>query len=117
MRQQWLQPDLRADYQARQQWIDNNMSYLDGLALAVLHSQDADFRRGTWSVYHNLHMCRLGVCPNWGFGLWSPGNSQSDCNPHPPPHVQTRATPPPTFAKLFCTRHYIYITLHNKNSR
>eukprot|EP00962_Isochrysis_galbana_P000276 scaffold80_cov106-Isochrysis_galbana.AAC.2 len=25
---QWLPPDLRADYQARQQWIDNNMSYL-----------------------------------------------------------------------------------------
>eukprot|EP00962_Isochrysis_galbana_P044182 scaffold17061_cov93-Isochrysis_galbana.AAC.1 len=24
--------------------------------------------RGSWSVYHNLHMCRLGVCPNW---LWS----------------------------------------------
>eukprot|EP00962_Isochrysis_galbana_P031677 scaffold10322_cov117-Isochrysis_galbana.AAC.2 len=23
---------------------------------------------GSWSTYHNLHMCRLGVCPNW---LWS----------------------------------------------
>eukprot|EP00962_Isochrysis_galbana_P038991 scaffold13937_cov108-Isochrysis_galbana.AAC.6 len=65
---QWLPPDLRADYQARQQWIDNNMSYLDGLALAEFHSHDADFRRDTWFIYHNLHMCRLGVCPNW---LWS----------------------------------------------
>eukprot|EP00962_Isochrysis_galbana_P036777 scaffold12774_cov153-Isochrysis_galbana.AAC.6 len=68
---QWLPPDLRADYQARQQWIDNNMSYLDGLALAVLHSHDADFRRDTWFIYHNLYMCRLlGVCPNW---LWDIG--------------------------------------------
>jgi len=68
---QWLPPDLRADYQARQQWIDNNLTYdLDGLALAEFHSNDndADFRRGTWSVYHDLHMCRLGVCPQW---LWS----------------------------------------------
>eukprot|EP00962_Isochrysis_galbana_P053340 scaffold24766_cov120-Isochrysis_galbana.AAC.2 len=32
----WLLPDLRADYQLRQQWIDNNMTYLDARALAVL---------------------------------------------------------------------------------
>eukprot|EP00962_Isochrysis_galbana_P036575 scaffold12670_cov119-Isochrysis_galbana.AAC.7 len=64
---QWLPPDLRADYGARQQWIDNNMSYLDGFALGLLHYHDADFRRDTWFTYHNLYMCRLGVCPNW---LW-----------------------------------------------
>eukprot|EP00962_Isochrysis_galbana_P028737 scaffold9114_cov118-Isochrysis_galbana.AAC.25 len=44
------------------------MSYLDARALAVFQAGDADFRRASWSVYHNLHMCRLGVCPNW---LWS----------------------------------------------
>eukprot|EP00962_Isochrysis_galbana_P048977 scaffold20598_cov145-Isochrysis_galbana.AAC.1 len=65
---QWLPPDFRADYQARQQWIDNNLTYLDGLAIAEFHYNDADFRRDTWSVYHDLHMCRLGVCPKW---LWS----------------------------------------------
>eukprot|EP00962_Isochrysis_galbana_P023710 scaffold7181_cov113-Isochrysis_galbana.AAC.3 len=59
---------LCADYQLRQQWIDNNMSYLDGRALAVLQSEDSDFRRSTWSVYHNLYMCRLGVCPQWLWG-------------------------------------------------
>eukprot|EP00962_Isochrysis_galbana_P028904 scaffold9191_cov114-Isochrysis_galbana.AAC.4 len=65
---QWLPSDLCADYQLRQQWIDNNMSYLDGRALAVLQSEDSDFRRDSWSVYHNLYMCRLGVCPHqW---LW-----------------------------------------------
>eukprot|EP00962_Isochrysis_galbana_P044545 scaffold17333_cov152-Isochrysis_galbana.AAC.3 len=36
---QWLPSDLRADYQLRQQWIDNDMSYLDGLALAVLQAE------------------------------------------------------------------------------
>eukprot|EP00962_Isochrysis_galbana_P058314 scaffold31303_cov157-Isochrysis_galbana.AAC.2 len=64
---QWLPRDFTADYQARQMWIDNNLSYLDGLVIANLHYHDADFRRGTWGIYHNLHMCRLGVCPNW---LW-----------------------------------------------
>eukprot|EP00962_Isochrysis_galbana_P025968 scaffold8018_cov109-Isochrysis_galbana.AAC.3 len=43
------------------------MSYLDARALEVFQSGDADFRRASWSVYQNLHMCRLGVCPNW---LW-----------------------------------------------
>eukprot|EP00962_Isochrysis_galbana_P056822 scaffold28955_cov139-Isochrysis_galbana.AAC.1 len=60
---QWLPRDFTADYQARQQWIDNNLTYLDGLVIANLHYHDADFRRDTWSTYHNLHMCRLGVCP------------------------------------------------------
>jgi len=60
--------DFTADYQARQQWIDNNLTYLDGLAIANLHYHDADFRRDTWAVYHNLHMCRLGVCPQWLWG-------------------------------------------------
>eukprot|EP00962_Isochrysis_galbana_P009334 scaffold2611_cov114-Isochrysis_galbana.AAC.6 len=65
---QWLPPDLRADYQLRQQWIDNNMSYLDGRALAVLQEEDSDFRRDSWFIYHNLYMCRLGVCGK-GMGL------------------------------------------------
>eukprot|EP00962_Isochrysis_galbana_P053939 scaffold25482_cov165-Isochrysis_galbana.AAC.4 len=42
---QWLPSDLRADYQLRQQWIDNNMSYLDGRALAVLQAEDSAFLR------------------------------------------------------------------------
>eukprot|EP00962_Isochrysis_galbana_P051885 scaffold23306_cov125-Isochrysis_galbana.AAC.14 len=44
-------------------WIDNNLSYLDALVLVDLQAGDADFRRDSWSTYHNLHMCRLGVCP------------------------------------------------------
>eukprot|EP00962_Isochrysis_galbana_P019262 scaffold5610_cov137-Isochrysis_galbana.AAC.6 len=39
------------------------MSYLDGLALGLLHYHDADFRRDTWFTYHNLYMCRLEACP------------------------------------------------------
>jgi len=46
----------------------NNISYLDARALVVFQDGDADFRRDSWSTYHNLHMCRLGVCPQW---LWS----------------------------------------------
>jgi len=64
----WLPPDLRADYQLRQQWIDNNMSYLDALALAFLQDRDHSYRSNTWPEYHNKHMCRLGVCPNY---LWT----------------------------------------------
>eukprot|EP00962_Isochrysis_galbana_P018575 scaffold5362_cov100-Isochrysis_galbana.AAC.5 len=57
--------EIRDDRPLLQQWIDNNMSYLDldARALVVLQSGDAVFRRDTWSVYHDLHMCRLGVCP------------------------------------------------------
>eukprot|EP00962_Isochrysis_galbana_P013894 scaffold3951_cov121-Isochrysis_galbana.AAC.8 len=59
-------------------WIDNNMSYLDALALEVFQYGDADFRRDSWSTYYNLHMCRLGVCPKWlwdidMYGLSTPG--------------------------------------------
>eukprot|EP00962_Isochrysis_galbana_P043399 scaffold16508_cov108-Isochrysis_galbana.AAC.2 len=53
---QWLPSDLCADYQLRQQWIDNNMSYLDGRALAVLQAEYSHFRRDSWAVYHNLYM-------------------------------------------------------------
>jgi len=42
---QWLPHDLRDDYGLRQQWIDNNMSYLDALALALL--QDKETRTAT----------------------------------------------------------------------
>eukprot|EP00962_Isochrysis_galbana_P004746 scaffold1303_cov113-Isochrysis_galbana.AAC.3 len=65
---QRLPRDFTADVQARKQWVDNNLTYLDGLVIADLHYHDADFRRDSWSTYHNLHMCRLGVCPQW---LWS----------------------------------------------
>eukprot|EP00962_Isochrysis_galbana_P021397 scaffold6313_cov113-Isochrysis_galbana.AAC.6 len=66
---QWLPRDVRDDRPLLQQWIDNNMSYLDARALEVFQSGDgdADFRRASWSTYYNLHMCRLGVCPKW---LW-----------------------------------------------
>eukprot|EP00962_Isochrysis_galbana_P026377 scaffold8181_cov116-Isochrysis_galbana.AAC.1 len=74
---QWLPREVRDDRPLLQQqlvnnngWIDNNnnMTYLDARALVVFQDGDADFRRDTWAVYHNLHMCRLGVCPHW---LWS----------------------------------------------
>eukprot|EP00962_Isochrysis_galbana_P032649 scaffold10772_cov107-Isochrysis_galbana.AAC.2 len=64
---QWLPREVRDDRPLLQQWIDNNMSYLDACAIVVFQDGDADFRRDSWSIYHNLHMCRLGVCPNW---LW-----------------------------------------------
>eukprot|EP00962_Isochrysis_galbana_P027853 scaffold8767_cov121-Isochrysis_galbana.AAC.8 len=48
---QWLPPDLRADYHLRQQWIDNNRSYLDARALAVLQDGDHTFRRDSWIEY------------------------------------------------------------------
>eukprot|EP00962_Isochrysis_galbana_P015088 scaffold4328_cov135-Isochrysis_galbana.AAC.9 len=76
---QWLPPDLRADYQLRQQWIDKYMFYLDGLALAVLQAEDSDFRRDSWFIYHNLYMCRLGVCPNW---LWDIDVYSLSFHPH-----------------------------------
>eukprot|EP00962_Isochrysis_galbana_P016098 scaffold4608_cov129-Isochrysis_galbana.AAC.3 len=84
---QWLPPDFRADYQARQQWIDNNnLTYLDGLAIANLHYHDADFRRGTWSVYHNLHMCRLSVHSHQPLSIVAP--SVSTLSPKlPNPHI------------------------------
>jgi len=69
----WLPPDLRADYQLRQ--LCNNgstttcQSYLDALALAFLQDRDHSYRsNNTWPEYHNKHMCRLGVCPNY---LWT----------------------------------------------
>eukprot|EP00962_Isochrysis_galbana_P002994 scaffold836_cov123-Isochrysis_galbana.AAC.2 len=65
---QWLPLAIRDDRPLLQQWIDNNMSYLDALVLEVFQYGDADFRRDSWSTYQNLHMCRLGVCPQW---LWS----------------------------------------------
>eukprot|EP00962_Isochrysis_galbana_P010558 scaffold2922_cov125-Isochrysis_galbana.AAC.1 len=74
--------------------IDNNLSYLDGLVIANLHYNDADFRRGTWGVYHNLHMCRLGVCPNWlWYTLLSPGRLAWPPFPPPPLTVSPGARP------------------------
>mmetsp|Transcript_26275 Transcript_26275/g.84853 ORF Transcript_26275/g.84853 Transcript_26275/m.84853 type:complete len:106 (-) Transcript_26275:2867-3184(-) len=69
----WLPRDLRDDYQLRQRWIDNNMSYLDALALAFLQEKDSDYMKDTWPEYHTKHMCRLGqlgvcvctVCRRW----------------------------------------------------
>eukprot|EP00962_Isochrysis_galbana_P019435 scaffold5664_cov115-Isochrysis_galbana.AAC.11 len=61
---QWLPREVRDDRPLLQQWIDNNMTYLDARALVVFQDDgDADFRRDTWAVYHNLHMCRLEACP------------------------------------------------------
>eukprot|EP00962_Isochrysis_galbana_P011841 scaffold3344_cov138-Isochrysis_galbana.AAC.4 len=48
---QWLPRDLRDDYQLRQQWIDNNMTYLDALALAFLQDKDGSYMRHTWPEY------------------------------------------------------------------
>eukprot|EP00962_Isochrysis_galbana_P000230 scaffold59_cov119-Isochrysis_galbana.AAC.5 len=104
---QWLPPDLRADYQLRQQWIDNNMSYLDGLALAVLQAQDSDFRRGTWSVYHNLYMCRLGFeafvlsFRSKNKPAYSGGKNKKDYSRSPPPTTyesQSASSPYPSAA-------------------
>jgi len=47
---QWLPRDIRDDRPLLQQWIDNNLSYLDARALEVFQSGDADFRRASWSV-------------------------------------------------------------------
>jgi hypothetical protein len=65
----WLPREIRDDQTLLHQWIDNNLSYLDARALVVLQAGDADFRRDSWSTYHNLHMCRLGVCPQWLLSL------------------------------------------------
>eukprot|EP00962_Isochrysis_galbana_P016276 scaffold4656_cov117-Isochrysis_galbana.AAC.8 len=67
---QWLPREIRDDRPLLQQWIDNNLTYLDACAIVVFQDGDADFRRDSWSTYHNLHMCRLGVCSHWliGFG-------------------------------------------------
>jgi len=65
---QRLPSDFTGDVMARKQWVDNNLTYLDGLLLAKFHHHDAYFRRDSWPTFHNLHMCRLGVCPQW---LWS----------------------------------------------
>jgi len=46
----WLPRDIRDGRPLLQQWIDNNMSYLDARALEVFQSGDADFRRASWSV-------------------------------------------------------------------
>eukprot|EP00962_Isochrysis_galbana_P032603 scaffold10724_cov150-Isochrysis_galbana.AAC.1 len=91
---QRLPCDFTADVQARQLWVDNNLTYLDGLVLADLHYHDADFLRDSWSTYHNLHMCRLGVCPNWlwsldVFSLSTPTAIIHSCPTHVPAH------PPP----------------------
>jgi len=65
---QWLPRAIRDDMPLMHLWINHNMSYLDALVLEDFQYHDADFRRDSWSTYQNLHMCRLGVCPNW---LWS----------------------------------------------
>eukprot|EP00962_Isochrysis_galbana_P014130 scaffold4024_cov128-Isochrysis_galbana.AAC.3 len=59
---QWLPPDLRADYHLRQQWIDNNMSYLDARALAVLQDGDHTFRRDSWLEYTTIFICAALAC-------------------------------------------------------
>eukprot|EP00962_Isochrysis_galbana_P052684 scaffold24170_cov102-Isochrysis_galbana.AAC.1 len=48
---QRLPRDFTADVDARKQWVDNNLTYLDGLVLADLHYHDADFRRDSCLVH------------------------------------------------------------------
>eukprot|EP00962_Isochrysis_galbana_P041525 scaffold15267_cov118-Isochrysis_galbana.AAC.13 len=45
---QWLPREVRDDRPLLQQWIDNNMSYLDARALVVFQDGDADFCRDFW---------------------------------------------------------------------
>jgi len=39
----------------RQQWIDNNFTYLDSLLLELYLEEDHNFMRFTWPEYHYLH--------------------------------------------------------------
>eukprot|EP00962_Isochrysis_galbana_P033327 scaffold11144_cov111-Isochrysis_galbana.AAC.7 len=67
---QRLPRDFTADVQARQQWVDNNLTYLDGLVLADLHYHDADFRRGTWVLSGARGAPRLKrTCLSWMVSL------------------------------------------------
>jgi len=94
---QRLPRDFTDDAEARKLWVDNNLTYLDGLVIADLHYHDSHFRRDSWSTYRNLYMCRLGVCPNWlwsidAFGLSTPTAIIHSChvcfNPQlPNPHA------------------------------
>eukprot|EP00962_Isochrysis_galbana_P056958 scaffold29127_cov128-Isochrysis_galbana.AAC.3 len=59
---QRLPRDFTDDVQARKQWVDNNLTYLDGLVLANFHYHDADFRRDSWS----LDCCARGSPPRTG---------------------------------------------------
>eukprot|EP00962_Isochrysis_galbana_P018867 scaffold5475_cov127-Isochrysis_galbana.AAC.1 len=62
-----LPPKLRADYGLRQQWIDNNLTYLDAELLELYLEEDNDYMTFTWPEYHHKHACRLGICPNYLF--------------------------------------------------
>jgi len=61
----WLPREIRDDRPLLQQWIDNNMSYLDARALVVLQAGDSDFRRDSWSVYMytTISICAALACP------------------------------------------------------
>eukprot|EP00962_Isochrysis_galbana_P061954 scaffold48601_cov309-Isochrysis_galbana.AAC.1 len=59
----WLPPNVRGDYGLCEQWINNNLTYLDALLLALYQDKDHDYMSFTWPEYHYKHMCRLGVWP------------------------------------------------------
>eukprot|EP00962_Isochrysis_galbana_P016865 scaffold4840_cov115-Isochrysis_galbana.AAC.9 len=49
---QWLPPNVRADYYGlREQWIDNNLTYLDALLLEILPGQGRQL--------HARHLARV----------------------------------------------------------
>eukprot|EP00962_Isochrysis_galbana_P022114 scaffold6566_cov124-Isochrysis_galbana.AAC.1 len=72
---------IRADYGLRQQWIDNNLTYLDSVLLELYLEEDHDYMTFTWPEYHHKHACRLGMCPNYLFEQdkflgWATGSVQ-----------------------------------------
>eukprot|EP00962_Isochrysis_galbana_P039532 scaffold14177_cov124-Isochrysis_galbana.AAC.4 len=48
------------NYELRQQWIDNNLTYLDAELLELYLDEDHSFMRFTWPEYHLKQACRLG---------------------------------------------------------
>jgi len=63
----FLPKKIRADYELRQQWIDNNLTYLDAELLELYLEEDHDYMTFTWPEYHHKQACRLGMCPNYLF--------------------------------------------------
>jgi len=51
----------------RQQWLDNNLTYLDAELLELYIEDDHDYMTITWPEYHHKHACRHGICPNYLF--------------------------------------------------
>eukprot|EP00962_Isochrysis_galbana_P019520 scaffold5687_cov132-Isochrysis_galbana.AAC.2 len=60
---QRLPRDFTDDVMARKQWVDNNLTYFDGLLLANFHYHDADFRRDSWPIALSPVVLRLWTIP------------------------------------------------------